>query len=133
MYKDFAHSPSKVFASCEAINDLYFNLKKIYCLELHTFSSLDKKFIKMYSGSLNLSDEAIIFYDLNNLKYKNRKIILPEEIRKAFDNDSILIFTNSNKLKQYLYSKNWKNSVLLMMSSGDFGGMRWDILKSFFK
>ena len=133
LYKDFAHSPSKVFASCEAINDLYFNLKKIYCLELHTFSSLDKKFIKMYSGSLNLSDEAIIFYDLNNLKYKNRKIILPEEIRKAFDNDSILIFTNSNKLKQYLYSKNWKNSVLLMMSSGDFGGMRWDILKYFFK
>ena len=132
LFKDFAHSPSKVFASCSAISDQYFNLKKVFCLELHTYSSLDNKFIELYSGSLNLSDEAIIFYDLDNLKLKKRDIILPNQIKRAFNNDSILIFTNSNKLSKYLCSKNWKESVLLMMSSGDFGGIKWNNLKSFF-
>jgi UDP-N-acetylmuramate: L-alanyl-gamma-D-glutamyl-meso-diaminopimelate ligase len=79
-----------------------------------------------------LSDEAIIFYDLDNLKLKKRNIILPNDIKSAFKNDSILIFTNSNKLSKYLCSKNWKESVLLMMSSGDFGGIKWNNLKSFF-
>tara|TARA_B110000116_G_C16786697_1_gene561301 strand:- start:202 stop:1560 length:1359 start_codon:yes stop_codon:yes gene_type:complete len=133
LYKDFAHSPSKVKASSIAIHEQFPELKKVFCLELHTYSSLDPDFIKRYSGSLDLADESIIFYNPNAQKFKERLPLTIENIKDAFSNSSIIIFTNQEDLSKHLCDKKWDNSVLLMMSSGNYCGIDWDVLKSNFK
>ena len=129
LYRDFAHSPSKVFATVKAIKNQFKDYKIIVCLELHTYSSLNQKFIKEYANTLDYADSAIVFYDPIALKIKNRKPLAPELVKKAFANEALEVHTNNESLNFYLFKKEFINNVLIMMSSGNFGELNWEDLK----
>ena len=130
LYKDFAHAPSKVSATTKAVKNQFSEFKLIACFELHTFSSLDKTFINKYQGSLSASDKAIVFYDPVALKIKNRPEISEKKIKFAFDDEQLLVFTDPLELEQYLHGLEYNKSVLLMMSSGNYGGIDWEKLNN---
>ena len=130
LYKDFAHAPSKVMASAKAVKDQFKGFEIQICLELHTYSSLDISFINQYKKTLSLADQAIVFYDPEALKIKNRPPISSEIIQAAFDHDSLKVITKTSSLEGYLFSQKYENKILVMMSSGDFGGLDWNELEA---
>lgn len=121
--KDFAHAPSKVMASLNAVKEKFQNKKVIAVLELHTYSSLNKKFLAEYKNKLKNADEAIVFYSPKAVSLKGLDPIPPELIKKEFNRSDLLVFNEPKKLHQYLYDKNLNESVLLLMSSGNYGGL----------
>ena len=123
MYKDFAHSPSKLEATISAMKNQFINRKLVACMELHTFSSLNKKFLKEYRNTMEGADKAIIYFNLKEIKNKKIELITKEQIHIAFNRKDLIIFNNSKKLEKYLRLQNWKNKNLLMMSSGEFDGI----------
>jgi UDP-N-acetylmuramate: L-alanyl-gamma-D-glutamyl-meso-diaminopimelate ligase len=130
LFKDFAHAPSKVKATTQAVKEQFPDSKLVACLELHTYSSLDPSFIVHYRNSLEKADLPIVFYDPEALKIKNRPPISPEEILVAFDLPELMVFTELQKLKDHLLELDYHHKVLLMMSSGNYGGLDWEALKS---
>ena len=92
---------------------------------MHSYSSFDSKFIKRYANSLDSVDEALIFYDFEALKIKNRTAIFPISIEREFDHNSLTVFTEVSKLQTSLLGRNYSNVVMVMMSSGNFGGINW--------
>ncbi len=123
IYKDFAHSPSKLKATTLALKKQFPSRKLIACMELHTFSSLNKSFLKEYENSMNIVDIAIIYYNTETLKQKKLRDITKDEIKNAFKRTDLIVFTNSNKLEKYLKSIKSNNQNILLMSSGNFNGM----------
>ena len=130
MYKDFAHSPSKLKATSTAMKMQFVNRKLIACMELHTFSSLNKAFLKEYKGCMDTPDEAIVFFSKKAIEHKKLEEISINEVHKAFDRKDLKVFTNTDELEAYLISKDWQNKNLLMMSSGNFDGMDFDNFSS---
>lgn len=130
VYKDFAHSPSKVAATTNAVKEQYPNRKVIACLELHTYSSFNAEFLKEYKGALDAADEAIVFYLPESVKIKKLKEVTPAQISQAFERDDLQIYSNANAFKDFVFGQDYKNSVLLLMSSGNYGGLDLEALKS---
>lgn len=126
VYKDFAHSPSKLVATVKAVKQQWPNRTLVACMELHTFSSLTKEFLQEYKNSMKDADVAIVFYKEETIAHKKLAPITKEEVRKAFDRGDLIVFTSQQEIEQYLKSKNWHDSNLLLMSSGNFGGMNVD-------
>ena len=122
-YKDFAHAPSKVTSVTNAVKEQYQNKEVVGCLEIHTYSSLNPEFLVQYKGALDKADIKIVNYDPEALKIKRMEMISPEDIKKAFGDESILVFTSSKELHDYITQLDKTNKVFLMMSSGSFGGM----------
>ena len=129
LFQDFAHAPSKVKATINAVKKQFENFKLFTCLELHTYSSLDYKFIHNYRDSLSLSDFPIVFYDPKTVKRKNLSPITKKEIMVAFNDNRIKIFTQPKALEEFLLKINYNKTVLLMMSSGNYGDISWEALK----
>ncbi|MBJ6366841.1 UDP-N-acetylmuramate--L-alanine ligase [Snuella sedimenti] len=132
-YKDFAHSPSKVKATTGALKEQYPNRKLIACLELHTYSSLTATFLKEYKDTLNAADEAVVFYSPNAVAIKKLDAVTKEQIAHAFGRDGLVVYTNPNDFKNYLFSQNFENKALLLMSSGNYGGLDFDEVKRLIK
>ena len=130
IYKDFAHSPSKVKATVNAVKNQFEEHKVIACFELHTFSSLNSDFINEYKDTLNRADESIVYFSKTILESKKMQKIDITDIVNAFNNSDLLVFDDALKLKEYLFSLNYNKSVLLMMSSGSFGNIQFDELKN---
>ena len=128
-YKDFAHSPSKVLATTQAVKNQYPNRKLIACLELNTYSSLNAEFLKEYKGALDAADVAVVFYSPEELKIKRLEVITYEQIEQSFQRDDLIIYTNPKDFKDYLFNQNFDNSALLLMSSGNYGGLNFDEVK----
>ena len=122
-YRDFAHSPSKLQATTEAVMKQYPERKLIACMELHTFSSLNETFLKEYHGSMDAAYEAIVYYSPHTIEHKKLKPISEEQVRECFGRRDLKVFTGSAELLQHLKVVDWKNKNLLLMSSGTFGGM----------
>jgi UDP-N-acetylmuramate: L-alanyl-gamma-D-glutamyl-meso-diaminopimelate ligase len=122
-YKDFAHSPSKLKATTDAVKKQFGKRHIVACMELHTFSSLNEEFLQTYKDSMNLADEAIVYFNPHTIAHKKLKAISAEQVHKAFNQKELKVFTKSSEVTDYLKSKNWKNSILLMMSSGNFDGV----------
>ena len=129
LYRDFAHAPSKVKATADAVKKQFKNHRISLCLELHTYSSLDPEFIVQYAQSLDQGDEAIVFYDQEALKIKNKKPIEKAHIQKAFQYTGLHVYTEATELMDFLLQKDYHNEVMVMMSSGSFGGLNWEVLK----
>ena len=129
-YKDFAHSPSKVAATTSAVKMQYPNRKLIACLELHTYSSLNPEFLKEYEGALDEANVAIVFYSPDSVKIKQLDAVSYEQIAEAFKRKDLVIFTNPNEFRNYLFAQNFDNSALLLMSSGNYGGLNFDDVKA---
>jgi len=123
LFRDFAHAPSKVKATTEAVKSLYPKRKLTGCLELHTFSSLDKKFIPQYKAAMKACDQAIVYFDPEKVKSKNLPALSEEEVKAAFADSKLKVFTEKEKLRDFLKTQSWDNTNLLMMSSGNFGGL----------
>ncbi len=123
VYKDFAHSPSKLKATTAAVKQQFPDRKLIACMELHTFSSLNENFLNEYKGSMNTADEAIVYYNPHTIVHKKLKPISEEQVKDAFNNQNLKVYINSQELINYLENKSWNNSVLLLMSSGNFDGV----------
>jgi UDP-N-acetylmuramate: L-alanyl-gamma-D-glutamyl-meso-diaminopimelate ligase len=130
VYKDFAHSPSKLKATIDAVKTQFTNRKLVACIELHTFSSLNKDFLKEYAGSMDKADEAIVFIDLKSFEQKRMEPFSEEDVQQAFSNPKLKFFNDSAKLKAYLLSLNYKDANLLMMSSGNYAGFDLPVLAS---
>lgn len=131
-YKDFAHSPSKVAATTKAVKDQYPDRKLIACLELHTYSSLNATFLKEYEGALDAADQAVVFFSPDAVKIKQLEEVSQEQIAKAFNRKDLTIYTNPAAFQEFLFSAVLENSALLLMSSGNYGGLNFDDLKKLF-
>ena len=122
IYKDFAHSPSKLKATTQAVKNQYPERVLIACMELHTFSSLNAEFLKEYKNSMSTADEAYVYYSNHTLEHKKLEAITPEQVKAAFGSENVTIYNDSDELFEMLKAKNWNNKVLLLMSSGNFDG-----------
>jgi len=123
LFKDFAHAPSKLLATTKAVKNQFPNRTLVACVELHTYSSLNPSFIGQYQDTLKDADVAIVYHNPEVSQHKKLEPLTNEQLKKAFNQDNILIFTQTAKLKEYLEMQEWKNKNLLMMSSGTFGGL----------
>lgn len=124
VFKDFAHAPSKVKASVKALKEHSPQQDLTACLELHTYSSLNKKFLPQYKDAMKLAQQAIVFFDPKKVTSKNLDPISETDVKNAFGSSTLKVFTDVNKLQDYLTGQSWKNKNLLMMSSGNFGGIK---------
>ncbi|MGK7394081.1 MAG: UDP-N-acetylmuramate--L-alanine ligase [Candidatus Cyclobacteriaceae bacterium M3_2C_046] len=123
IYKDFAHAPSKVEATTTALKEQYPQRELVACLELHTFSSLNKAFLTQYQDTMSSADVPLVYYNPKTVEHKKLELINKEDIFNAFSNEKLMVFDNIQELNQYLLDRNWKNKNLLMMSSGNFDGL----------
>lgn len=128
-YKDFAHSPSKVSATTKAVKAQYPDRKLVACLELHTYSSLNAEFLKEYEGALDAADVAVVFYSPDAVKIKQLEEVTYDQIAQSFKRDDLIIYTNPTEFKDFLFSYDLNNSALLLMSSGNYGGLNFDEVK----
>jgi len=122
LFKDFAHSPSKLSATIHAVKTQFPGRKLIACIELHTFSSLNKEFLAEYAGTMDQADEAIVFIDNKTFEQKKMEPYPEETVAEAFARP-ITFFNQPMALKAYLERVVLLNANLLMMSSGNFGGI----------
>jgi len=132
-YKDFAHSPSKVSATTKAVKAQYPNRKLVACLELHTYSSLNAEFLKEYEGALDAADVAVVFYSPDAVKIKQLEEVSYDQIAQSFKRDDLIIYTNPAEFKDVLFNFDLNNSALLLMSSGNYGGLNFDEVKRLIK
>lgn len=128
IFKDFAHSPSKVEATTRAVKEQYQNREVIACLELHTYSSLNAEFLKQYKGALEAADTAVVFYSPHAVQIKQLEAVSAQQIAMAFERDDMLIYTNPTDFKEYINGLDLDGKVLLLMSSGNYGGLDFDSL-----
>ncbi len=133
VYKDFAHSPSKVEATTKAVKAQYPNRSLLACLELHTYSSLNAEFLKEYKGALDAADKAVVFYSPHAVAIKQLDEVTTQQIASAFERDDLIIYTNPEDFKAFLFSQNYSNLSLLLMSSGNYGGLDFDEVKTLIK
>ena len=123
VYTDFAHSPSKLKATVEAVKEQYPDQKLVACLELHTYSSLSKDFLPQYKGAMDKADTAIVYFNPHAIKLKKLADINSDQIKEGFGYGNLIVFNDSELLNKYLLSLKWEKMNLLMMSSGDFDGI----------
>ena len=128
VYKDFAHAPSKLRATIAAMKGQYPGRRLVACMELHTFSSLTAEFLKQYGGTMDRADVPCVYYSQHALRLKKLPDLDPEQVRQAFANERVQVFTDSRRLVEELHGMNWENTNLLMMSSGNFDGIDFNQL-----
>lgn len=127
VFKDFAHSPSKLKATINAVKEQFGTQKLVACMELHTFSSLNKEFLLEYKNSMDEADVSIVYFNPHTIEHKRLESISSTEVKAAFSNENILIFNDSAALREYLETQNWTDTNLLLMSSGNYDGIDVDI------
>ncbi len=123
IFRDFAHAPSKLEATSRAVKKQFANRQLIACLELHTFSSLNREFLKQYKGTFDEPHTAIVYFNPQTLAHKKLEPISEADVKAAFGRSDLLVFTDSEALREYLIGQTWHNKNLLMMSSGTFSGL----------
>ena len=123
VYKDFAHSPSKLKATIAAVREQYPDRKLVACMELHTFSSLTEQFLTQYRGAMDLADTAMVYFSPEAVALKKLPPLSPENIYSAFGREDLQVFDDSAKMVDNLLKINEKDAIFLLMSSGDFNGV----------
>lgn len=130
VFKDYAHSPSKVKATTAAVKKQFTDKERVVaCLELHTYSSLTKEFLAQYKNTLDAADEAIVFYSPDAVQLKQLETLSPQEIKDAFQHPNLKVYVNAQLFQDYLKEDTFVNSVILFMSSGNYGGLDFDEVK----
>ena len=132
VFKDFAHSPSKLKATVQAVREQFPERELVACMELHTFSSLSENFLDQYEGAMEGADKAIVFYDPHAVQLKRLPPIPPERIKKAFGRDDVQVLNDPIEVMGAVRAQQGDERVLLMMSSGNFGGLDLQALSEAF-
>ena len=122
IYRDFAHAPSKLKATVNAVKNLYPNRKLIAAYELHTFSSLNKNFLPQYHNTMEEADVKAVLFSKHALEMKKMPMLNTEEVATHFG-EGVAVFTDKNELRDYILKHYIGNENLLLMSSGTFDGM----------
>ncbi len=130
VFKDFAHSPSKVNAATKAVKNQYKERALLACLELHTYSSLNTDFLQEYQGALDAADKAVVFYSPHAVAIKQLDTITTKQIAAAFNREDLLMFTDPKEFQEFLMAEKLKNTAVLLMSSGAYGGLDFEALKA---
>lgn len=128
IFLDFAHAPSKVKATVQALRELYPGRKLIACFELHTFSSLNKAFLNEYNHSLDGATEAIVYFNAHTFEHKNMEPLNPDMVLSAFGFSGLEVITNDISLTARLKSIILADTNLLLMSSGSFSNIDLDLI-----
>ncbi len=123
IFKDFAHSPSKLQATIEAVKEWFPNRRLLACMELHTFSSLNKEFLQQYKGCMDKADVAMIYYNRHAIELKRLTDLKKEDIYNAFQREDLKIYTDKDSVVKEIKKEKMKNLCILMMSSGNFDGL----------
>ncbi len=123
VFQDFAHSPSKLKATTDAVKKQYANRKLIACMELHTFSSLKKDFLPQYKNTMQLADKAIVYFNPQTIAHKKLEPITKEQVVEAFGGNNVTVYTDSDKVITDLLQNDFSNTNVLLMSSGNFSGV----------
>jgi UDP-N-acetylmuramate: L-alanyl-gamma-D-glutamyl-meso-diaminopimelate ligase len=131
IFKDFAHSPSKVKATTTAVKNQYGTREVLACLELHTYSSLNAEFLQEYEGALDKADKAVVFYSPSAVKIKQLEEVSEIQIKEAFQRKDLIVYTDPQLFKEFLVAENLANTALLLMSSGNYGGLDFEEVKNF--
>lgn len=122
-YLDFAHSPSKLRATINAVRSRYPDKEVVACMELHTFSSLTKDFLPQYAGTMDRADRAIVYFNPEVIEHKRLDLFSADDVAKAFNHPNLDVLTRSADVEAELRSLNLSGKVLLLMTSGNFGGL----------
>lgn len=128
IFKDFAHAPAKVEATVEAVREKFKSHNMIACVELHTFSSLNHKFLPHYKNTLQAADHKIVFVNPHATEKRKMKPIVKDDLSEAFGEDELVYVTNKEDLLKEIAAIRSDEDVVLMMSSGNFGGLDWNKL-----
>jgi UDP-N-acetylmuramate: L-alanyl-gamma-D-glutamyl-meso-diaminopimelate ligase len=128
IYRDFAHSPSKLKATVGAVSEQFPDRRLVACMELHTFSSLSEGFLDLYSGTLDSADYPIVYFNPHTLELKRLPALSTDRVKKAFNNENLVVYTDSKMLQRDLGGMEWKGKNLLLMSSGNFNNIQMDEL-----
>lgn len=129
LFKDFAHSPSKLKATTKAVKEQFADRKVVACMELHTFSSLKKEFLPHYKDAMNAADIAVVYFSPEVVSHKKLEPITKEQVQEAFGGN-VIVLNETAEVMELIRAENWNNAVLLMMSSGNFDGIDYDQLGS---
>ena len=122
VYRDFAHAPSKVKATIEAVKQQFPQRTLIAVLELHTYSSLNEQFMNEYKGAMDKADKAVVFYSRHALELKRMPELPADKVIAGFGKEGLMVLNNKDKLMQWLQQQTYKNACLLLMSSGNYDG-----------
>ena len=123
VYRDFAHAPSKVKATIDAVKQQYPTRKLIGVLELHTFSSLNENFMNEYNGALDKADVAVVFYSKHALELKRMPDLPKEKVIAGFNKAGLAVLNDKETLWQFMQEQNYSNANLVLMSSGNYDGL----------
>lgn len=126
VFRDFAHSPSKLKATVDAVKEQYLNRQLFAIMELHTFSSLNKSFLKEYKGTLNNADIAVVYFNPQVIEHKKLEQISKEQVKEAFEKINLHVFTDREKLIEFVREVNLHDMNVLLMSSGNFSGIEME-------
>jgi len=127
MFKDFAHSPSKLKATTKAVKEQFRSRKVVACMELHTFSSLRQDFLPLYEHAMDAADVALVYFSPKVVAHKKLAPITKEMVQAGFKGD-VIVVNETSEVLQFINEIDWHDSVLLMMSSGNFDGIDYDQL-----
>ncbi|NCI46475.1 UDP-N-acetylmuramate--L-alanine ligase [Sediminibacterium soli] len=123
VYRDFAHAPSKVKATTEALKQQYPARRLVCVLELHTYSSLNGQFMQEYRGALDKADAAAVFYSRHALELKRLPDLPAEKVREGFDKNGLAVITDAAELANWLEKQDFTDANLALMSSGNYDGL----------
>ena len=123
VYRDFAHAPSKVKATMDAVKKQFPDRRLIAVLELHTYSSLNEAFLSEYRGAMDQADEAVVFYSRHALELKRLPALPAEKVQKGFHKEGLAVFNEKEELRAWLMEQSYENANLLLMSSGNYEGL----------
>lgn len=123
VFKDYAHSPSKLKATINAVKAQFPERELVACMELHTFSSLNKRFLEQYKGAMDAADKAIVYFNPKTIAHKQLPEISKEEVEAAFAKEGLTVMIDSERMQNYLKGLEWRGKNLLLMSSGNFDGI----------
>jgi UDP-N-acetylmuramate: L-alanyl-gamma-D-glutamyl-meso-diaminopimelate ligase len=123
VYRDFAHAPSKVKATIDAVKEQYPDRRLIAVLELHTYSSLNAQFMKEYRGVMDKADEAAVFYSHHALELKRMPELPATAVQEGFGKNGLAVLNTRGQLEAWLSEKQYDGANLLLMSSGNYDGM----------
>ena len=132
LFRDFAHAPSKLKATVQAVKNQFPSRRLIAVQELHTYSSLNKAFLPNYAHSMDEADVAILYLNPHAVALKKLELMTEAELRAGFQRSDLVLFTDSAALQDYLAGQDYTQTNLLLMSSGNYDNMDLEVLKDKF-
>lgn len=123
LFRDFAYAPSKVRATTEAVRNQFPDKRVMAIVELHTFSSLNKKFLSQYKGTLDSANIAGVYIDADVLISQQQSHIRPTDFTNAFGRTDLRVLTSPTEMNEFIKNSHDRTDIFLLMSSSNFDNL----------